>query len=623
MLLLLIGDGVRQRMETAKLRKAEDDPPTPAELIREHLFRNAPRPATAIYPINVTGDILGQWKVEMPGPSPTVRTPSDNVSVALAVPEDVINRPPPISKRNTDSWRFRKSIRYNSSGTYRLKLWRRSGTKTPSVSVLQGSLAVVVGPDVDRGIKLWQARLLGVYLANSGRLTLFSNVLGYSLFLRGGLHNEAELVSAEGDMWNVSKFSNALANMSGIPADGITHHADSGEATTPCVFRLDFNVAPLSEMAGVEPEALSPAYKGKSNIESVIKLNGTLSSPLNCKLESSVMMKGMGVQLNLQKTVASARAYCALLFLSTIMQVSFHVKHLQHSAAAPLIRSVSIFTMVMQAILDATIAITHLWIALVVDELFSWFIIVATIKLTLFSVFELRYVVRIWQARYPQAFFDTFITRRETNMMFSKFYCALIFLASLLYIFGWILPAVVFVLYSFWVPQIISNAVYDETNGIGNEYIWGMSLTRLYVPFYVWLYSDPFMGASLRLESRPWLVLALVFWLTLQISLLFCQRQHGARFFVPKQFIPPKYNYYRPLPQAMVHQIPLQGETLNCPICMCDVIPGDENYMITPCNHIFHGECLRRWLGEKLECPVCRAGLPPVDGDEEKSVEEV
>ena len=32
-------------------------------------------------------------------------------------------------------------------------------------------------------------------------------------------------------------------------------------------------------------------------------------------------------------------------------------------------------------------------------------------------------------------------------------------------------------------------------------------------------------------------------------------------------------------------------------------------YMLTPCNHIFHSECLEKWLELKRECPNCRASL--------------
>lgn len=30
----------------------------------------------------------------------------------------------------------------------------------------------------------------------------------------------------------------------------------------------------------------------------------------------------------------------------------------------------------------------------------------------------------------------------------------------------------------------------------------------------------------------------------------------------------------------------------------------------TPCNHLFHVECLHQWVEVKLECPQCRCILP-------------
>ena len=35
-------------------------------------------------------------------------------------------------------------------------------------------------------------------------------------------------------------------------------------------------------------------------------------------------------------------------------------------------------------------------------------------------------------------------------------------------------------------------------------------------------------------------------------------------------------------------------------------------YMITPCDHIFHTECLEQWLKFKNECPYCKREIPGI-----------
>ena len=53
--------------------------------------------------------------------------------------------------------------------------------------------------------------------------------------------------------------------------------------------------------------------------------------------------------------------------------------------------------------------------------------------------------------------------------------------------------------------------------------------------------------------------------------------------------------------------------TLDCVICYNEIDIGDRmEYMLAPCNHIFHRECLTQWMDVKMECPVCRTKLPPL-----------
>lgn len=37
------------------------------------------------------------------------------------------------------------------------------------------------------------------------------------------------------------------------------------------------------------------------------------------------------------------------------------------------------------------------------------------------------------------------------------------------------------------------------------------------------------------------------------------------------------------------------------------------NHMLTPCKHLFHSDCLEKWIINKLECPCCRNIIPSLE----------
>ena len=61
----------------------------------------------------------------------------------------------------------------------------------------------------------------------------------------------------------------------------------------------------------------------------------------------------------------------------------------------------------------------------------------------------------------------------------------------------------------------------------------------------------------------------------------------------PSFILPKKYEYSRKVDPTILSE-------QDCVICMSSI--EDDNYLITPCNHFFHVECLNRWMEEKMEC---------------------
>jgi len=46
--------------------------------------------------------------------------------------------------------------------------------------------------------------------------------------------------------------------------------------------------------------------------------------------------------------------------------------------------------------------------------------------------------------------------------------------------------------------------------------------------------------------------------------------------------------------------------TCECPICLCDIQPGDAIRCLPGCNHTFHRSCIDPWLVRRAECPLCK-----------------
>ncbi|KXS15841.1 hypothetical protein M427DRAFT_32015 [Gonapodya prolifera JEL478] len=58
-----------------------------------------------------------------------------------------------------------------------------------------------------------------------------------------------------------------------------------------------------------------------------------------------------------------------------------------------------------------------------------------------------------------------------------------------------------------------------------------------------------------------------------------------------------------------------------CPVCLDPFVPGVSMVRTLPCNHVFHSDCIDRWLLERAcVCPICRLDLaPPPPGPDSRS----
>ena len=191
-----------------------------------------------------------------------------------------------------------------------------------------------------------------------------------------------------------------------------------------------------------------------------------------------------------------------------------------------------------------------------------------------------------------------------------------------------------------WWPQIYRNAMRNCRKALKWEYVFGSTMLRT-LPVLYWYFSP---RNILSVETSPTTAFILLGWIWLQVFVLVSQQFLGPRLLIKDSWCPPAYDYHPVLHEDDVEaggmSIGLLAsaseakdkddktrKVFDCAICMNEIdVPvvskmegprgaawlEQRNYMVTPCRHIFHAECLEGWMNLRLICPVCRESLPPL-----------
>lgn len=126
--------------------------------------------------------------------------------------------------------------------------------------------------------------------------------------------------------------------------------------------------------------------------------------------------------------------------------------------------------------------------------------------------------------------------KRLINFFFNTFLADGILLGGILFMyeFHYYLKPILLLVYSFWIPQIITNIVRDSRKPLHPHYILGITVTRLAIPLYVFGCPNNF----LRIEPDHTWCACLVLFTVFQAAILLLQHYLGSRWFIPHQVRP-------------------------------------------------------------------------------------
>jgi hypothetical protein len=268
----------------------------------------------------------------------------------------------------------------------------------------------------------------------------------------------------------------------------------------------------------------------------VMTMIGVIDSD-RCDFHSFVNVTAM--RTNWENTTAKAINYSFYMMLTCLMQIVILLRQLLHTQSQSIASNVSLLCIGWQALLDAILCISHIFLCLVMQPLFTAFASVAFFKLLIFCVIEMKYMAIIIHSRNNAN--SSGVTqedlRRQITMLHLKFYGALMFSILAFWYFGQTNRSLyVLLLYSFWVPQIILNIITEARKPLHPYYMYGMSLTRSVAPIYVFAFRYNFLkevNPDFPTDTR--MCELLIIWIGLQTAILFAQGKYGTRFMIPKR----------------------------------------------------------------------------------------
>jgi len=409
----------------------------------------------------------------------------------------------------------------------------------------------------------------------------------------------------------------------------------------------------------------------------VMMINGTIVSS-NCDFAASI--NATAIRTDWEHTTGKAINYSFYMMLTCLTQIVLLLRQLLHTQAQSAATRVSLMCIGWQTVVDALLCLVHIYLSLAMQPLFTAFASVAFFKLLIFCVIEMKYMAIIIQARNASNGGNTIeLLRRQIAMLHLRFYVALMTSCLGFFYSGETYrTAYMLLLYSFWVPQIVHNVVTEAKRPLHPYYVYGMSLSRLVAPLYIFAVQHNFLKEVYpESPTNVFMCQLLVLWVGIQAGILEAQGRYGARFMIPARFLPPKFDYNRPIPASLlppgvqvaspseelriervsptteVHSLVvpkrdtspfgsgarnrMKGSKVNrtesgmtaetvtvapknpaiprfdCVICYNEIdINNRTGYMLAPCDHLFHKDCLVQWMEVKMECPICRNELPPL-----------
>ena len=404
----------------------------------------------SIYAYNISGMYNGNWKLT----NETLHTRTEQLSLnaELAIPR---------LQRNS-------TVR-GEEGLLSIHLYDR-GSYRRNIHLVQGSMTLIEG-EQDSSEDSLSLSLAGLYFLPTGHLSLFSSTYGVDFFLQW-------LSSpATSHMSIPSNYSSSVGHASnGTNRLYLSRpHAHAESPIARCLYQLDMDL--LSLGPSMDPEI-------SRNPQSRLLLNGTGSLvSRNCATNLQVKMDGFSLDTN--HILFKSRFYSFLFVLVSFTECFVYIQTMQ-SMLFTSTHTASMLSVTMLAAIDVLVAMSHSLLGVFFLGLFSSLYFVSFHKFFLFSVIEMRMLFIIWRSYHPEINANNYLQyQKQLSCLFICLYMFIIITLISIYSQHSTSYYLIFLVYSFWVPQIWRSLSLGQRPPFTVKQILWITGLKLFLPLYL------------------------------------------------------------------------------------------------------------------------------------------
>ena len=402
------------------------------------------------YPYNISGIYMGKWRRD--GNATIIL----NNDIHFGAHHDLVRLP------------SNSSVKGNE-GLLSLQFYHRDYLRD-NIHVIDAILTLIEG-EQDTSEDSFSLNLVGLYFIPTGKIELYGHTYGSRLYVDWKSTPASANITIDNSFEKTIGYSKNNTNRVFLTSPKIY----SSESTSKCFYSLSMQLKELDK-------SIDPEISHHEHSKYMVNATGLFQSE-NC--DSGLWMEMGGYNIDTAHITTKVRVYTVVVLIASFLECILYIYLFQHFTTTSAV-SFSFATIYLMIAIDLLLAMSHSVVSVFFMGILSELYLVVFHKFFVISVIEMRLFYIVWHSRHPVITNENIrALQRQLSALYISLYILTIGTLVGYYLNISLFKLLLFVLYSFWVPQIIRSLSMKQRCPLSVKQIVYLTLLKLVIPCYI------------------------------------------------------------------------------------------------------------------------------------------